>query len=140
MQKPHENGDVESSHGHLKTAVDQALRLRGNRDFTSAQDLMAFIEQVVARRNALRAVVFREECAALEPLPLQRLSTFTVVPLTVKPDLYRSHHLTHPHSDKLVHCLESNNWRQMSVHAYEQLDTAHCGGYRAHIATSSFAY
>ena len=86
VRKPHENGDVESSHGHLKTAVDQALRLRGNRDFTSAHDLMAFIEQVVARRNALRAVAFREECAALEPLPRQRLSTFTVVPLTVKPD------------------------------------------------------
>ena len=86
VRRPHENGDVESSHGHLKTAVDQALRLRGSRDFASAQDLMAFIQELVARRNALRAVAFREECAALGPLPSQRLSTFTVVPLTVKPD------------------------------------------------------
>jgi len=86
VRKPHENGDVESSHGHMKTSVDQALRLRGSRDFTSVQELMAFIEEVVARRNASRAVAFREECVALGPLPSQRLSTFTVVRLTVKPD------------------------------------------------------
>ena len=47
---------------------------------------MAFVEQVVARRNALRTVAFREECAALGPLPSQRLSTFTAVPMTVKSD------------------------------------------------------
>jgi len=29
--EPHENGDVESAHGHLRTAIDQALRLRGSR-------------------------------------------------------------------------------------------------------------
>jgi transposase len=33
VRKPHENGDVESSHGHFKDALDQALRLRGSRDF-----------------------------------------------------------------------------------------------------------
>jgi transposase len=30
----HENGDVESANGQLKTAIDQRLRLRGSRDFT----------------------------------------------------------------------------------------------------------
>ena len=34
-RQAHENGDVESSHGHLKTAIDQALHLRGGRDFAS---------------------------------------------------------------------------------------------------------
>lgn len=29
----HENGSVESSHRHLKEAIDQALMLRGHRDF-----------------------------------------------------------------------------------------------------------
>jgi len=35
VRQAHENGDVESSHRHFKNAVDQALRLRGSRDFTS---------------------------------------------------------------------------------------------------------
>ena len=29
----HENGSVESSHGHLKRAIDDALLLRGSSDF-----------------------------------------------------------------------------------------------------------
>src|SRR5581483_10188870 len=31
----HENGDVEQSHRQLKRAIDQALRVRGSRDFTT---------------------------------------------------------------------------------------------------------
>jgi hypothetical protein len=31
----HENGDVEQSHFRFKEAVDQALRVRGSRDFPS---------------------------------------------------------------------------------------------------------
>ena len=38
VRKPHENGDVESSHGHFKDALDQALRLRGSRDFSGVDD------------------------------------------------------------------------------------------------------
>jgi len=85
-QKPHENGDVESAHGHLKTALDQSLLLRGNRDFDDVQQYMAFVEQLVARRNASRSVAFREKFAMLGPLPAQRLNPFTVVPVTVKKD------------------------------------------------------
>jgi hypothetical protein len=29
----HENGAIESHHGHLKRAIEQALILRGSRDF-----------------------------------------------------------------------------------------------------------
>src|SRR6185369_1631546 len=32
---PHENGDAEQSHHRFKRAVDQALMLRGSRDFSS---------------------------------------------------------------------------------------------------------
>jgi transposase InsO family protein len=35
----HENGSVEASHGHLKTGLDEALELRGTRDFP---DLAAY--------------------------------------------------------------------------------------------------
>jgi hypothetical protein len=86
VRKPHENGDVESAHGHLKTALDQALLLRGQRDFGNVEEYTAFVDQVIARRNASRSVAFQEEFAALGPLPAQRLCPFTAVPVTVKND------------------------------------------------------
>jgi transposase len=86
VRKPHENGDVESSHGHFKDALDQALRLRGSRDFASAEDYMALVRPLVSRRNASRDKRFREEVAAFGPLPLQRRSSCTSIPVTVKSD------------------------------------------------------
>ena len=86
VRKPHENGDVESSHGHFKDALDQALRLRGSRDFDSVDNFMTFVRQLTARRNAARDKAFREEVAALNPLPPQRRSTCTSLPVTVKSD------------------------------------------------------
>ncbi len=86
VRKPHENGDVESSHGHLKDALDQALRLRGSRDFATAEDYMALVRQLVHRRNDERAARFREEVAALRPLPLHRRGTSTSIFVSVKSD------------------------------------------------------
>ncbi len=86
VRKPHENGDVESSHGHLKDALDQALRLRGSRDFATAEDYMALVRQLVHRRNDERAARFQEEVAALRPLPPQRRGTSTSIFVSVKSD------------------------------------------------------
>jgi transposase len=86
VRKPHENGDVESSHGHFKDALDQALRLRGSRDFASEDDYMTFVRQLLSRRNADRTKRFAEEVAVLSPLPPQRRSTCTSMFLTVKSD------------------------------------------------------
>ena len=38
----HENGDVEQSHYRFKQAVDQALRIRGSRDFVDCQGRLTF--------------------------------------------------------------------------------------------------
>lgn len=62
----HENGDAESSHGHLKDAVDQALRLRGSRDFERVEDYLKFARDVVSRRNEPRNERLLEERALLE--------------------------------------------------------------------------
>jgi hypothetical protein len=70
-----ENGDVESSHGHLKDRIDQALLLRGSRDFASREDYLSFVEQIVARANANRRGRFLEEQASLRRLPPHRLDT-----------------------------------------------------------------
>src|SRR5438132_12631139 len=47
VRQAHENGDAESSHGHFKTAVDQALLLRGSRDFASRDEYVTFLQDVV---------------------------------------------------------------------------------------------
>ena len=86
VRKPHENGDVESSHGHFKDALDQALRLRESRDFDSVDNYVTFVRQLTARRNGSREKRFCEEAAALNPLPPQRRNTCTSVPVTVKSD------------------------------------------------------
>ena len=75
VRQPHENGDAESSHGHFKTAVDQALRLRGSRDFADREQYLRFLRDLVAARNANRQKRFAEELAALRPLPAQRLQS-----------------------------------------------------------------
>jgi hypothetical protein len=69
----HENGDVESSHGHFKTAVDQALLLRGSRDFASRQQYERFLQGVSDKRNASRWVKLAEEEACLGELPPGKL-------------------------------------------------------------------
>ncbi|WP_420587904.1 IS21 family transposase [Marivita sp.] len=80
----HENGSVESQNRHLKTAVDQALILRGSRDFACIEDYRRFIDMLIARRNKQRAGAIQVEQAHLKPLPQRRTTDFTeiVVPVT----------------------------------------------------------
>lgn len=72
-RSPNENGDVESSNGHIKFVIDQALLLRGSRDFESREQYMQFVEQVVSKRNQARAEKFLEEQEQLQPLPSRKL-------------------------------------------------------------------
>ena len=70
---PHENGDIEERHRRFKGAVDQALMLRGSRDFESREAYEAFVRGVQASLNRGRRVRFEEELALLRPLPATRL-------------------------------------------------------------------
>lgn len=72
----HENGSVESSHRHLKDAVDQALMLRGHRDFDDRAAYEAFVREVVMRRNRRNAAAFNVEREHLQALPLLRTTDF----------------------------------------------------------------
>jgi len=74
--RAHENGDVESAHGGLKTAVDQRLRLRGSRDFKSMEDYREFLKALVVERNATRGAKVAEERAGLRPLPVRPLPAY----------------------------------------------------------------
>src|SRR3954454_10375430 len=50
----HENGSIESAHGHLKGAVRDALLLRGTADFDDLAAYRRFIDEVVGQHNARR--------------------------------------------------------------------------------------
>ena len=82
--RAHENGDVEASHGGLKNALDQRLRLRGSREFASVAAYWAFIEAVVAERNAGREARVAEERDVLKPLPARALPAHREQEITVK--------------------------------------------------------
>lgn len=65
----HENGDVEQAHFRFKQAVDQALRVRGSREFLDRAAYCRFLQELVRQRNLTRQARFAEEQAALRPLP-----------------------------------------------------------------------
>jgi len=69
----HQNGDVEQSHFRFKQAVDQALRVRGSRDFADRGTYERFLAELVRQRNLTRTVRFEADCAALRPLPAMPL-------------------------------------------------------------------
>lgn len=72
----HENGSVESSHRHLKESIDQALMLRGHRDFADCAAYEDFVREVVMRRNRRNAAAFNVEREHLKDLPLRRTTDF----------------------------------------------------------------
>ena len=65
----HENGIAEHAHYRLKDAIDQALILRGSRDFDTADDYASFVRQMVERRNRLVQGKLEQELLCLRSLP-----------------------------------------------------------------------
>jgi hypothetical protein len=79
VRQAHENGDVESSHGHLKRIVGQALMLRGSRDFATRKEYEDFLEGLMDKRNASRSLRFERELEVLGELPPAKLDHRTEV-------------------------------------------------------------
>lgn len=71
-----QNGDVEAGHRALKSRLEQALLLRGSRDFESADAWQSFVNEVAAKANASRAARVTEEMAVMQPLDVTRLPEF----------------------------------------------------------------
>ena len=68
----HENGSIESAHGHLKNAVHDALLLRGAVEFVDLAAYRRFIDEIVSRKNARNSKRIDAERALLQPLPTAR--------------------------------------------------------------------
>lgn len=74
-----ENGSIESRHDSIKTALDQALRLRGSRCFDERGAYLTLVEMITARLNARVAVRLVVERATLRALPARRTAEYEEV-------------------------------------------------------------
>src|SRR6202171_3392347 len=72
---PNENGDVEQSHHRFKRAVEQALLLRGSRDFGNQAEYAQFLKDLFAQRTAGRRARLAEEMAVMRELPARRMES-----------------------------------------------------------------
>jgi hypothetical protein len=70
-----ENGDVEQRHYRFKQAAEQALMMRGSRDFPAVTAYQVFLNKLFTRLNAGRRERYLEEVTQLRPLPEQRLDS-----------------------------------------------------------------
>ncbi len=79
----HENGSIESSHGHLKRALADALLLRTSADFPDLGAYRAFVDGVVALANTRNAKRIEAERPHLKRLPDRRTSAYEDVTVRV---------------------------------------------------------
>ena len=73
-----QNGDVEAGNGAIKRRLEQALLIRGSRDFMSAGDWQAFVDAVLRKSNGRRGQRVVDDLAAMRELNVAKLVEFTV--------------------------------------------------------------
>ncbi len=79
----HENGSIESPHGHLKRRIVQALMLRDSNEFESIDKYKCFIDEVVRQHNRRNAKAVSVERAALQKLPIYKTQDYTEISVRV---------------------------------------------------------
>jgi DNA-binding XRE family transcriptional regulator len=75
----HENGSIESSHGHLKNRIAQELILRGSNEFASVAAYEDWVQEVVSNCNRRNSKNFAEEKSTLQPLPAYKTADYEVI-------------------------------------------------------------
>lgn len=101
--KANENGDVEQRHYRFKRALNQALLLRGSRDFNSREDYERFLQALFEQLNAGRRERFRQELKVLGRLPERRLNDYKRQCVKVGPSsTVRLQHNTYSLDSRLI--------------------------------------
>jgi hypothetical protein len=72
----HENGSIESPHGHVKKRMAQALLLRGDNNFENIESYQRWVDSVLASHNRRNAKQVDFERDYLTPLPLYKTTDF----------------------------------------------------------------
>ena len=117
----HENGAIEAHNNHLKTALDQALILRGSRDFPDIAAWRRFVDEVVARRNRRREDRVEVELQHLKPLPERRTTDFTeCVVRVVRTGGFLVHSVFYSAPSQLI-------GQRLRVHVYDDRIEAYLG-------------
>jgi transposase len=73
--RAHENGSVEQAHHRFKRAVEQALLMRGTREFTDRANYEAFLREIFDGRNKRRTSL-GDDLRGMNELPPMRIEDF----------------------------------------------------------------
>jgi hypothetical protein len=73
----HENGAIESPHGHFKRRLGQALLLRGSTEFESLTHYQGWLEGIADKLNHRNRTRIDEERPHLQPLPPTLAADYT---------------------------------------------------------------
>jgi len=73
--RAHENGSVEQAHHRFKRAVEQALLVRGTREFADRASYEAFLREIFAGRNKRRTAL-GDDLRGMKELPPMRIEDF----------------------------------------------------------------
>ena len=71
-----QNGDVEAGNGAHKRRIEQALLVRGSRDFASVEAYQLFLDGIARKANAGRGPRVAQELAAMRVLDVRALPEF----------------------------------------------------------------
>jgi hypothetical protein len=72
----HENGGIESPHGHLKYSIRDALLMRGTLDFKDLATYRSFLDEITGRKCARNIKRIDAERPLLQPLPDTRTTDY----------------------------------------------------------------
>jgi hypothetical protein len=67
---------VESANGAFKRRLEQALLVRGSRDFVSVDEWQGFVDQVARKANITRGTRVAEELAAMREVSMSKLPEY----------------------------------------------------------------
>jgi transposase len=73
--RAHENGSVEQAHHRFKRAVEQALLMRGTREFADRASYEAFLREIFTARNKRRPSL-GDDLRGMKELPPMRIEDF----------------------------------------------------------------
>lgn len=116
-----QNGDVEARNGALKRRLEQALLLRGNRDFEDVAAWQHFIDEVNRKANKARSRRVTEELATLSELSVTKLPEYVELTSVVSEwSTIRVKHNGYSVPSRLI-------GRDLKIHLYEDRLEAYLG-------------
>lgn len=116
-----QNGDVEARNGALKRRLEQALLLRGSRDFENVEQWQRFIDEVNRKANKGRSRRVTEELAEMRELNVSKLPEYEVLSSVVSEwSTIRVKHNGYSVPSRLI-------GHELKIHLYEERLEAYLG-------------